>query len=63
MTGADLTNATIKVNDCGMLHKDNAYYALLAPAATPTLTITYEGDTYTYTPCSPSPSTRRASAA
>lgn len=49
MTGADLTNATIKVNDCGMLHKDNAYYALLAPAATPTLTITYEGDTYTYT--------------
>ena len=50
MTGADLTNATIKVNDCGMLHKDNAYYALLAPAATPTLTITYEGDTYTYTP-------------
>ena len=49
MTGADLTNATIKVNDCGMLHKDNAYYALLAPAAPPTLTITYEGDTYTYT--------------
>lgn len=50
MTGADLTNATIKVNDCGMLHQDGAYYALLDPDATPTLTITYEGDTYTYTP-------------
>ena len=50
MADADLTGATIKVNGCGMLHKDGAYYALLNPTPTPTLTITYKGDTYTYTP-------------
>ena len=54
LTDTDLANATVKIADSSTLwYINGAYYALLDPAtytALPTLTITLNDETYTYTP-------------
>lgn len=46
----DLSNATVEAGDSRLWHRTDqgAYYALLDPDAKPTLTITCNGETYTY---------------
>ena len=51
MEDADLSNATIKVDGCGMLHDNGAHYALFAPGTKITsVEITIGNETYSYTP-------------
>ena len=51
LEGTDLSTATVKAGDSQLWHRtdQNAYYALIDPATSPALTITCNGETYSYT--------------
>ena len=51
LEGTDLSTATVKAGDSQLWHRtdQNAYYALIDPATSPALTITCNGENYSYT--------------
>ena len=51
LEGTDLSTATVKAGDSQLWHRtdQDAYYALIDPATSPALTITCNGETYSYT--------------